>query len=217
MNPLKLGAAPAPSTTMGQASLLPHYGRGRSCYWCCHYLIQGSSVTGGAAPAPWRQNGQNGWPFWCREPVPLLFPCKPIDWTAVFSIASSGTGSSQPIPGTDPFQCQEPGAPHCSCCSMWLDNCVLFARSPPPFLDALFLCFRRFIFRLVTFGWVTFERVVFERVTLGHVTLGYFTLWRVTFERVKFRGVTFVWVTFEQVTFGRIRLRPYRMADWRRP
>ena len=126
MNPLKLGAAPAPSTTMGQASQLPHYGRGRSCYWCCHYLIQGSSVTGGAAPAPWRQNGQNGWPFWCREPVPLLFPCKQIDWTAVFSIASSGTCSSQPIPGTDPFQCQEPAAPHCSCFSMWLDNCVLF-------------------------------------------------------------------------------------------
>ena len=69
-------------------------------------------------------------PFGVAEPVPLLFPCKSIDWTAVFSIASSGTGSSQPIPGTDPFQCQEPGAPHCSCCSMWLDNCVLFCLHP---------------------------------------------------------------------------------------
>ena len=56
--------------------------------------------------------------FGVTEPGPLLFPCKSIDWTAVFSIASSGTGSSQAIPGTDPFQCQEPGAPHFSCCSM---------------------------------------------------------------------------------------------------
>ena len=30
------------------------------------------------------------------------------------------------VPGTEPFQCQEAGKPHCSCCSIWLDKCVLF-------------------------------------------------------------------------------------------
>ena len=38
-------------------------------------------------------------PFGVAEPGPLLFPCKSIDWTKVFCVASSGPGSSQPFQG----------------------------------------------------------------------------------------------------------------------
>ena len=50
-------------------------------------------------------------PFGVAEPGPLLFPCKSIDWTAVFSIASSGPGSSQPFQGLNHFSARNRGHP----------------------------------------------------------------------------------------------------------
>ena len=99
MNPLKLGAAPAPGTTMVQASLLLQYGRAPPAIDVANTLYKADQLPGGAAPALWRQIGKNCHPFGVAELGPLLFPCKWIDWTAVFCIASNGPGSSQPFQG----------------------------------------------------------------------------------------------------------------------
>ena len=79
MNPLKLGAATAAGTTMGEASLLPQNGRGRSCIDVATTLYKAAQSPGGR---PWLRDARMGRmadTFGVAEPEPLLFPCKSSD------------------------------------------------------------------------------------------------------------------------------------------
>ena len=66
MNPLKLGAAPAPGTTMVQASLLLQYGRAPPAIDVANTLYKADQLPGGGGPSSVTPDWKELPPFWCR-------------------------------------------------------------------------------------------------------------------------------------------------------